>query len=341
MTHPRRLRVLALVHKELEPPTSPDRYNVNVDWKMEFDVIESLEYMGHEVAVLGLHDDLSVLGETVARFRPHVLFNLLEDFGGVAVNDQHWVSHLELLGIPYTGCNPRGLLLSRDKAIAKKLVAHESIPVPGFAVLRRGERVNLDGVGKQLHYPLIVKSLVFDGSVGISQASVVASESKLRDRVRFVHEDIGTDAIAEEFIEGRELYVGIVGNDKLETLPVWELRFKKRPPSTRLIATERVKWSEKYQKKVGVRSGPAKLSQAKTRAIKALARRIYRALELSGYGRIDFRMDARGTVFFLEANPNPQLAYGEDFAESAETGGISYEELVSRILRLALSRPRS
>ncbi len=340
--HP--LRVLALVHKELEPPKNPSRYHTNVDWKMEFDVIESLEYIGHRVEVLGLDDDLSVLGEAIERFRPQVLFNLLEDFHGVAINDQHWVSHLELLGIPYTGCNPRGLLLARDKAISKKLLVHESIPAPGFAVFRRGERATLGRLSRltaKLRYPLMVKSLIFDGSVGISQASVVVSEEKLRERVRFVHENIGTDAIAEEFIEGRELYVGVLGNERLETLPVWELRFKKRPPSTRLIATERVKWSDKYQKKIGVHSGRARLPEAKAREIQALARRIYRVLELSGYGRVDFRMTDDGAVCFLEANPNPQLAYGEDFAESAEKGGISYENLISRILKLAFSRPRA
>ena len=336
----RPMRVLALVHKELQPPSDPDRYHTNVDWKMEFDVIESLRYMGHDVEVLGLHDDLSVLAAAVERFRPQVLFNLLEDFRGVAVNDQHWVSHLELLGIPYTGCNPRGLLFARDKAVAKKILAHESILAPGFAVFRRGERVSLNGSHGDLTYPLIVKSLIFDGSVGISQASVVASEDKLWERVHFVHNDIGTDAIAEEFIDGRELYVGVVGNDRLETLPVWELKFKNRPPSTRLIATERVKWSGKYQKKVGVKSGLARLSNDKKREVQTLARRVYRVLELSGYARIDFRMDGDGNVYFLEANPNPQLAYGEDFAESAEKGGISYEDLISRILRLGLARAR-
>lgn len=333
----RRLRVLALVHEELKPPEDSSRYNTSVDWKMEYDVIVSLEHLGHEVEVLGLQSDLSVLRSAIERFRPQVLFNLLEDFHGVAINDQHWVSHLELLGIPYTGCNPRGLLLARDKAISKKILAYDGIVAPGFAVYRRGAHA---AEGPKLRFPVIVKSLIFDGSVGISQASVVGSDVKLAERVRFVHDDIGTDAIAEEFIEGRELYVGVLGNDRLETLPVWELRFQKRPRSTRLIATERVKWSAKYQQKVGVRSGRARLSPTKRTEIESLARRIYRTLEMSGYGRIDFRMAPDGSVYFLEANPNPQLAYGEDFAESAESGGVSYEGLLSRILKLALSRRR-
>jgi len=331
------LRVLALVHEELKPPEDTSRYDTHVEWKMEYDVIETLEQLGHDVETVGLHGDLAVLSRAIEQFRPDVLVNLLEDFHGVAVNDQHWVSHLELLGIPYTGCNPRGLMLARDKAISKKLVACEGISVPRFAVF---ERRQTTAVPEGLRYPLIVKSLIFDGSVGISQASVVGTVAKLRERVRFVHVNIGTDAIAEEFIEGRELYVGVLGHGPVTTFPVWELSFKRKPSSTRLIATERVKWSEKYQKRVGVGTRKARLSEAKSREVQGLARRIYRALEMSGYGRIDFRMTSDGAVYFLEANPNPQLAYGEDFSESAEKAGLSYEGVIERILKLAFSRPR-
>ena len=333
----RRLRVLAVVHQELLPPRDPARYHTDADWKMEYDVIESLETLGHDVEVVGLRSRLDVLSKAVDAFRPHVLFNLLEDFDGIAVNDQHWVSHLELLGIPYTGCNPRGLLLARDKAISKTLLAHEGIRVPGFAVCTRGEGVE---VPTDLEFPVIVKSLIFDGSVGISQASVVTTKRKLQERVAFVHSEVGTDAIVEEYVDGRELYVGVIGNDRLTTFPVWELRFKKRPRSTRLVATERVKWSNKYQQKLGVVTGKARLPDTRAREIQSLAKRVYRILKMSGYARIDFRMDARGDVYFLEANPNPQLAYGEDFAESGESGGLSYEALMQRIVELGLGRRR-
>lgn len=331
------LRVLALVHQELIPPKDPGRYDTNVEWKMEFDVIETLERLGHEVEVVGLHANLRVLGAAIDRFRPQVLFNLLEDFQSVAVNDQHLVSHLELLRVPYTGCNARGLLLARDKAISKKILAYEGLAVPSFAVFRRGERISAT---EPPPFPAIVKSLIFDGSVGISQASVVTSDAKLRERVRYIHREIGTDAIAEHYIEGRELYVGILGCKRLRSFPVWELAFENRPPSTRLIATERVKWSDKYQKRVGVRTAKAKLPATKAKEIGDLAERIYRLLELSGYGRIDFRMQNDGVVYFLEANPNPQLAYGEDFAESAEKGGLSYEALISQIVETAFEKGR-
>lgn len=332
----RRLRVLVLVHEDLVPPRDVRGIDVSqVEWKMEFDVIETLGLMGQLVEVVGLRSDLTVLDRALKRFHPDVLFNLLEDFHDIAVNDQNWVSYLELLLIPYTGCNPRGLLLSRDKALSKKVLAYHGVPVPGFAVFPRGESVV---VPEELTFPMIVKSLILDGSVGISQASVVSTEARLEERVRFVHESVGSDAICEQFIEGRELYVGVLGNERLTTFPVWELHFGKRPRSTRLIATDKVKWSDSYQSQVRVRTEEASLEERQAKKVRELARKVYRLLGLSGYARIDFRMGTDGKAFFIEANPNPQLAYGEDFAESAEKAGISYESLLQRILNLALTR---
>jgi len=332
----KRLRVLVLVHEELVPPKDVRGIDVaQVEWKMEFDVIETLGLMGHAVEVVGLRSDLTVLDRALKRFHPDVLFNLLEDFHDIAVNDQNWVSYLELLLIPYTGCNPRGLLLSRDKALSKKVLVYHGVPLPDFAVFRRGEPVEAP---ERLPFPLIVKSLILDGSVGISQASVVSTPARLEERVRFVHDSIGSDAICEKFIEGRELYVGVLGNERLKTFPVWELHFGKRPRSTRLIATDKVKWSDRYQSQVGVRTEEASLEEAQAKKMQELARKVYRILGLSGYARIDFRMGADGKAYFLEANPNPQLAYGEDFAESADKAGICYESLLQRILNLALTR---
>ncbi len=332
----KRLRVLVLVHEELVPPKDVTGIDVSqVEWKMEFDVVETLGLMRHVVAVVGLRSDLTVLDRALKRFHPDVLFNLLEDFHDIAVNDQNWVSYLEMLLIPYTGCNPRGLLLSRDKALSKKVLAYHGVPLPDFAVFRRGEPVVAT---EELSFPLIVKSLILDGSVGISQASVVSTPAKLEERVRFVHDSIGSDAICEEFIEGRELYVGVLGNERLTTFPVWELHFGKRPRSTRLIATDKAKWSDRYQSQVGVRTEEASLGEGQAKKVQDLARKVYRILGLSGYARIDFRMGADGKAHFLEANPNPQLAYGEDFAESADKARISYESLLQRILNLALTR---
>src|SRR5262245_46738928 len=190
---------------------------------------------------------------------------------------------------------------------------------------------------KRLACPLMVKSLTQEASSGISQASVVDSDEKLKERVAFIHESIGTSAIVEQYIEGRELYVGVIGNQVLQALPVWELFFTNMPDGAKRIATDRVKWSVKYQKKYGIDSGPARdLPQPLADVIQHLCKRAYRALELSGYARIDLRMDEAGNVWVLEANPNPQIARGEDFAASAEKLGLSYETLLQRILKLGL-----
>jgi D-alanine-D-alanine ligase len=331
-----KLRVLALVHRHLIPP---DRVDEGTDitsepWRTEYDVISTLRSMGHDVRPLGVHDDLGEIRRLATEWKPHIAFNLLEGFDDVTIFDQNVVSHLELLKLSYTGCNPRGLLLARDKSLSKKLLAYHRIPVPEFEVFRIGRPIRRL---KRLQFPLIVKSLTQEASIGISQASVVDNDEKLKERVAFIHASIGTAAIAEQYIDGRELYVGIIGNQALQALPVWELFFTNMPEGAKRIATDRVKWSAKYQKKYGIDSGPAKdLPEAAADAIQHVCKRAYRALELSGYARIDLRMDEAGNVWVLEANPNPQIARGEDFAASAAKVGLSYETLLQRILNLGL-----
>jgi D-alanine-D-alanine ligase len=260
--------------------------------------------------------------------------DLLEDFHDVPVFDQNVVSYLELLRVSYTGCNPRGLLLARDKALAKKLLSYHRIPVAEFAVFRIGRAVRRP---KRLRFPLIVKSLTKEASAGLSQASVVEDDDKLVERVRFMHETIGTDALVEQYLDGREFYVGVLGNQRLDVMPVWELVFKRLADDARAIASNQVKWNAAYRKRWGITTRLAKgLPEGLASQVQHLCRRVYRTLGMSGYARIDLRMSAEGKYYVLEANPNPQLAYGEDFAESAEHAGIGYEELLERILRLGM-----
>src|SRR5713101_5581020 len=251
------MRVLALVHRHLIPPDTIEEGTdiTSEPWRTEYDVITTLTAMGHEVQALGVHDDLGEIRRLATEWKPHIAFNLLEGFDDISIFDQNVVSHLELLKLAYTGCNPRGLLLARDKSLSKKLLAYHRIPVPDFEVFRIGRPVRRP---KRLTFPLIVKSLTQEASIGISQASVVESDEKLKERVTFIHESIGTAAIVEQYIEGRELYVGILGNQALQSLPVWELFFTNMPADVKRIATDRVKWSVKYQKKYGIDSGPAK-----------------------------------------------------------------------------------
>jgi D-alanine-D-alanine ligase len=267
-------------------------------------------------------------------FKPTITFNLMEAFDDVVVFDQNVVSYLELLKVPYTGCNPRGLTLSRDKSLAKKLMAYHRIPVPDFLVVPIGGRAKLP---KRLQFPLIVKSLTYESSTGISQASVVTNEEQLGRRVQFIHDTIMTPAIVERFIEGRELYVGVIGNDRLQVFPVWEMSFAKMPENAWHIATERVKWSVKYQKKHGIDTTEASLPDEVKARVQHVAKRVYRALDLTGYARIDLRMSADGQLYVIEANPNPQLAQKEDFAESARRAGVPYTKLMERIMALGLT----
>jgi D-alanine-D-alanine ligase len=330
------LRVLALVHRHLIPPANIEEGTdlTAVPWRTEYDVMTTLTAMGHEVQVLGVHDDLGDIRRAATDWKPHIAFNLLEGFDDITIFDQNVVSHLELLKLSYTGCNPRGLLLARDKSLSKKLLAYHRIRVPEFEVCRIGRPVRRP---KRLQFPLMVKSLTQEASIGISQASVVETDEKLKERVTFIHERIGTAAIVEQYIEGRELYVGLIGNQTLQSLPVWELFFTNMPPDSKRIATDRVKWSVKYQKKYGIDSGPAQeLPESTANDIQHLCKRAYRALELSGYARIDLRLDEAGDVWVLEANPNPQIARGEDFAASAEKAGMSYETVLQRIMNLGL-----
>ena len=331
-----RLRILALVHRHLIPPdqVADGTDIVSEPWRTEYDVISTLRGIGHDVQALGVHDDLGEIRRMVTEWKPHIAFNLLEGFDDVTIFDQNVVSHLELLKLPYTGCNPRGLLLARDKSLSKKLLAYHRIAVPEFEVFRIGRPIRRP---KRLAFPLIVKSLTQEASIGISQASVVDTDEKLKERVTFIHESICTAAIAEQYIEGREIYVGILGNQTLQALPVWELFFTNMPEGAKRIATDRVKWSVKYQKKYGIESGPARdIPDAKLHQIQHVCKRAYRALELSGYARIDLRMDDAGNLWVLEANPNPQIARGEDFAASAGKMGLTYDAVLQRIITLGL-----
>ena len=330
------LRVLVLMHESLVPPDTLKGYSEREidEFKTEYDVVEYLRKSGHAVRALGLGDNLTDLRSAIMEWKPDVAFNLLEEFQGIVSYDQHVVAFLELMRQPYTGCNPRGLMISRDKALSKQILAYHRIPTPRFVVLRRGQRYR---VPAKLKFPLFVKSVSEDASLGISQASVVHDLDHLKDRIQFIHDQTRSDALVEEYIEGREFYVGVMGNQRLQTFPVWELDFGTLPELAG-IATRKVKWDRAYQKKHGIRTAAAQtLPEGMEGYFDKLSKRIYRALSLSGYARIDFRMRPDGSVFVLEANANPNLSLGEDFAQSARATGVDYGELLGRIMRLGMN----
>jgi D-alanine-D-alanine ligase len=332
----KKMRVLVLVHETLVPPDDASGYTMQQidEWRTEYDVSSSLKAMGHDVQVLGMGDNLAELRTAITDWRPDIAFNLLEEFQGIVTYDQYVVAFLELMRMPYTGCNPRGMMISRDKALSKQILSYHRIPTAKFALLPRNRPYRTP---RRLTFPLFVKSATENASLGISQASIVHDGQKLRERVGFIHEQTNSDALVEEYIEGREIYIGVVGNERLTTFPLWELDFGTLPDVMAGIATRKVKWDRNYQRKHGIDTGPARdLPDGLPLRVAQLARRIYRALCLSGYARIDMRLKPDGSVFVLEANANPNLAETEDLATSALSSGVGYDVLLERIMRSGL-----
>ena len=330
----KKLRILVLVHETLVPPESLDDYTEQEadEFRTEFDVITWLRLSGHEVRPLGVGDSLGELRMTIREWQPHVCFNLLEEFGGIVTYDQHVVAYLELLRQPYTGCNPSGMMLSRNKVLSKQILAYHRIPTPQFALFKRGRAIRIPA---RLHYPLFVKSATEDASFGIAQASVVEDAARLRERIEFIHEHTASDTLVEEYIEGRELYVGVLGNERIRTLTPWEFMFGELKDGRAAIATRKAKWDRAYQERHKITTCAAQdLPDGLAERLDRLARRIYRALHMSGYARMDFRVRADGAPYALEANANPNLEREEDFACAAEHDGIKYAALLERIMSL-------
>lgn len=330
-------RVLLIVHETLVPPADISGMpETDIDpFRMEYNVLSTLEGLGHDVRVIGVGDRLTELRESVRAWRPHVVFNVLDQFSHIVSYDHHVVAYLELLRQPYTGCNPRGLMLTRDKVLTKQLLAWHRISTPRFQLFPYGRRFRAPA---KLSFPLFVKSATEDASLGIAQASVVDTVDTLRERIEFIHDRVQTDALVEEYIDGRELYIGVLGNSRLTTLPTWELDFGTLSDPRTRVATRRTKWDRRYQARHGIRTGPAHdLGNEQRAMLERIAKRSFRALHMSGYARLDLRMREDGKVFVLEANANPDLTYGEDFAESASAAGIGYPVLIQRIVNLGLS----
>jgi D-alanine-D-alanine ligase len=331
------MRVLVLMHESLVPPASLKGYSDKEidEFRTEADVMACLEKSGHSVRALGLGDNLAELRSTITDWKPDIAFNLLEEFQGIVTYDQYVVAFLELMKLPYTGCNPRGMMISRDKVLSKQILSYHRIPTPGFALFRRGQRYRLT---RKLKFPLFVKSATEDASLGISQASVVPDAERLKERIEFIHEQTNSDALVEEYVEGRELYVGVMGNDRLRTFPVWEMDFGTLPDVMAGIATRKVKWDRRYQKKHGIRTGAARdLPEGLPAYLDKLSKRIYRTLYMSGYARMDFRMRPDGSVFVLEANANPNISEQEDFADSAKAAGVNYAAVLEQIIRFGFN----
>jgi D-alanine-D-alanine ligase len=308
------------------------------EWKTEADVMAALDARGHAAEHLAIYDDVDLLRQKLETFAPDVLFNLVEQFRNNPGFDQNIVSFFEMQGLPFTGCGSTGLTLCKHKGISKKILHYHHIHVPNFVVIPRGQRI---GRPKQLKFPILVKPVKEEASYGISRASFVESDGDFRERVGFIHEKYNSDAIAEEYIEGRELYVSIMGNVKLTVFPIREMVFKEVPPNEPKIATFKAKWDEEYRKRWGLENQFAEeLHPELVANIEETCKRIYRLLTIDGYARMDLRLSANNEVYFIEANPNPHLAEDEDFAISAAKASLTYPQLIDKIVRQGMNAVR-
>jgi D-alanine-D-alanine ligase len=329
-------RVLLLTHQDFKMPEDISKLDPKdiADWKTEYEIVKALEKLGHETEILADVKEMKVLREALTNGKPNIVFNQLEEFFGVNIFAHYVLGYFELMHQPYTGCNPASLILGDNKPLQKEILSYHRVPMPRFAIFPRGRIINRPG---KLPFPLIVKSTAEHSSLGIAQASVVTSDEKMKERVEFIHENLQTDAMAEEYIEGRELYVAVLGNRRLQTFPIWEMDFGNLPEGSSRIATEKIKWDLEYQKKIGIKTGPAEnLPEGAADRIHNLSKRIYRILGLNGYARMDFRLMEDGKIYLMEPNPNPDLGRSEDFAQSALRAGMDFEHLIQRVLDLGL-----
>jgi D-alanine-D-alanine ligase len=332
-----RILILFDVHRPIGPDEtfSVQSLRGEEEKPTEADVLACLRKLGHEVETLAVYDTVKAVLDKIDSFKPDVVFNLCETFFSDRANEPNIPALLELIKVPYTGAGPDALMLCKDKALAKKLLSFHRIRVARFVVSAR-ERP-LRHLKRFLSYPVFVKPIGEEASDGIARASLAKNEEEALDRARFLHERFESDALIEEYVDGRELYLGVLGNKRLTVFPPRELFFEhESAEDAPRFATAKAKWDDGYRKKWKIRNGPAgPLPQGLERRLAELARRVYRILNIRGLGRIDVRISTAGEVVVIEANPNPSLARADDFAQAAAQVGIGYEALIQKILENA------
>ncbi len=312
---------------------SPRELKEQEDKETEADVLACLKRLGHEVETLAVFDDVLPIVEKIKAFAPEVVFNLTESFHSDRAHEANIPALLELMKVRYTGARPEGLMLCKDKALAKKILAYHRVRVPHFVISPQSRPLKRL---RRFVYPAFVKPVGEESSDGISKASFAKSEEEALERARFVHEKFDCDALIEEYIEGRELYLSVMGNRKLNVFPPREIFFNEVPEDEPKFATYKAKWDDAYRKKWGIRNGAAStLPEGCEEKLARLARKVYRVLKIHGLGRIDIRFTSAGDIVFIEANPNPSLAREDDFAQAASAAGLDYDVLIQKILDTA------
>jgi len=333
----KRYQVLVLFGSAGTPPADQDfsKELKTDDFAAEAHVIDALKKLGHGVRTLGIWDEVGLIIDEIKANPPDVVFNLTEHFNEVSAYDRNVAGLLEMMGVPYTGSSPTGLTLCKNKGMAKELLAFHNIRVPNFAVYSPGAAIKRPS---RLKFPLFIKPAEDEASYGIALDSFVEDDDSFEERVRFIHERMNQPALAEEYIEGREIYVSLIGNSSLRVLPFREVIFTEFPEGQPKFSTFKAKWDEAYRKRWGIKNVFAEpFPDDIDQRIGAISKAVYRALRIRGYGRIDLRVTPAGEIVVLEANPNPNLDRDDEFAQSALKAGIKFPQLVQRILKLALT----
>jgi D-alanine-D-alanine ligase len=298
------------------------------------EIFEALTELGHEPSshiLDGKNQSLLALAKCGA----DVVFNLTESYAGDDTMDKNIAAYLELLQVPYTGNGPQALYLAQDKSIAKKIFDFHRIKTPDFAISYKGRTEH----SHDIEFPLIVKPVSEDGSIGIDSGSVVDSVKELMERIHYIHEEFDSPALIEEFIEGREIYAAIFGNDNPDVLPLIELDLSKLPKGTPRIACQEVKFDHETEAYKVTKSAPVEdLDEETTKKLQDTGLAAWRALGLRDYGRIDMRLNKKGEVYVIEANPNPWLSSVAEFTMAARKGGYSYTEMIDKMIGLAQAR---
>ncbi len=330
---------IAVIFDSLHPEWEDAAFKREVEEKAEeaeYDVARALMAGGHDVLMIGIGDDVAPLLAKLAGFQPKLVFNGCEGFRKNARHEYAIAALLDMYGYRYTGSSPTALLVARNKSLTKKILAYHGIRVPAFAEFKEGDKLVRPS---ELRFPLIVKPLLEDASIGIAQASVVEDDPSLAQRVEFIHTKYHQAAIVEELVEGREVYVGLIGNADLQVLPLTEMTFGEPEIGEHRIATYKAKWDEDYRKKKRIKNVFAKgVSDELTRRIGELCSTAFHALWLQDYGRVDVRLAHDNEVYVLEVNPNPFIAAEHEMAEAAEKSGLKYNAFIQRIVDEALAR---
>jgi D-alanine-D-alanine ligase len=328
----------AEVPEELPPPRKHKGQKIRKKKPVKHDreeIFEALEKLGHEPSYYVLDGrPQSLVG--LAKCGADLIFNLTESYAGDDTKEMHVTAFLDMLEIPYTGAGPHANVLAQDKSIAKKMFAFYGIQSPWFATAWRGHIDHSDDIS----FPLIVKPTSEDGSIGIEAASVVTSVKELMERVSYIQTEFDSPALIEEYIEGREIYAAIIGNyENARALPLVELDLSKLPKGVPRIASQDVKFDKDTDAYKLTKSVIAEdLDEETAHKLTEIAIKAYRAVKLRDYGRIDMRISGKGEIYVIEANPNPWLSSGQEFAMAAKKSGLSYTQMIGEIVDLAMAR---